>query len=34
MPQSTEPTHYQCRYMEPNGGRCGSPSLRGEHFPY
>ncbi len=29
-----EPTQYQCRHIKPDGRRCGSPSLRGEHFCY
>lgn len=29
-----EPTQYQCRHIKPDGHRCGSPSLRGEHFCY
>ena len=31
---STEPIQYQCRHIKPDGHRCGSPSLRGEHFCY
>ena len=37
MPDSnepTEPTQYQCRHIKPDGRRCGSPSLRSEHFCY
>ncbi len=37
MPESyeaTEPIQYQCRHIKPDGRRCGSPSLRGEHFCY
>ena len=29
-----EPTQYQCRHIKPDGRRCGSQSLRGEHFCY
>ena len=32
--EPTEPTQYQCRHIKPDGRRCGSPSLRGEHFCY
>ncbi len=34
MPPQTEPTHFQCRHIKPDGHRCGSPSLRHEHFCY
>lgn len=34
MPQPTDPTQYQCRHIKPDGGRCGSPALRNEHFCY
>ena len=32
MYETSEPTQYQCRHIKPDGRRCGSPSLRGEHF--
>jgi hypothetical protein len=32
--KAPEPTTYQCRHIKPNGIRCGSPSLRHEHFCY
>ena len=34
MPQPTEPIQYQCRHIKPDGGRCGSPALRKQHFCY
>ena len=33
MPSETT-TPQQCRHIKPDGHRCGSPALRGEHFCY
>ena len=34
MTEHTEPKRFQCRHIFTDGRRCGSPSLRNEHFCY